>query len=467
VEAAVIDHLPASPIREREWTTKEEYYDYRPRGAARELFSCKDPEILLAGPAGTGKSRAGLEKLFALAEKYPGMRGAIVRKTRESLSEAALVTWEEKVVPPDHPSIKGIQRRMRQVYVFPNRSEIAVGGMDKATKILSTERDIIYVQEATELDEDDWEILTTRLRNGVIPYQQLIGDCNPDRPSHWLYQRCLKGLTRLIESRHEDNPTLWDEKADAWTVQGSLYIERLDRLTGARKSRLRFGRWVASEGTVYEDWDPQEHVFPNKHVVLDTLPRSWTRYWAVDFGFENPFVSQCWAVDEDGRLYLEWEIYKTHTLVEDHAIQMLEAAGAKAVDGKIDWSNALRPSAIVCDHDAEGRATLEKHLQMPTYPAEKAIEDGIQAVAARLRKAEDGKPRIFLRKGCVVSEDSSLLESKKPTCTAVEFDGYAWHKGTDGKPLKEEPIDVDNHGLDATRYMVMFLDRQLRDLWAV
>ena len=31
--------------------------------------------------------------------KYARMRGLVIRKTRESLSEAALVTFEEKVLP--------------------------------------------------------------------------------------------------------------------------------------------------------------------------------------------------------------------------------------------------------------------------------------------------------------------------------------------------------------------------------
>lgn len=446
--------IAVDPKALEERKLKEEYFDYKPRGAARELFSCKDPEILLAGPAGTGKSRAVLEKLYALAEKYPGMRGAIVRKTRESITEAALVTWEDKVVPAHHPVTRGIQRRMRQVYKFPNGSEIAVGGMDKATKILSTERDFIYVQEATELEENDWEYLTTRLRNGVMPYQQIVGDCNPDRPSHWLYQRCQSGATTLLESRHEDNPTIWDVNAQNWTNQGAIYISRLDRLTGARKSRLRYGRWVTAEGTVYEGWDPVLHTKPNI-----PLPKAWRRIWSLDFGFTNPFVGQCWAVDDDGRLWLEWEVYRTQRLVKDHAADMLSRAGAELLAGSIDWEKGIRPTEVVCDHDAEGRATFEEVTGLHTIPANKAIQDGIQVVADRLRIQEDGKPRLFLLKDSLVYRDPLLLETKKPTCTEIEFDAYQWAKGVDGKPNKEEPLDADNHGLDAVRYVCMHLGK--------
>jgi hypothetical protein len=39
---------------------------------------------------------------------------------------------------------------------------------------------------------------------------------------------------------------------------------------------------------------------------------------------------------------------------------------------------------------------------------------------------------------------------------------YAWPKGSDGKPLKEVPVDADNHGMDALRYLVAEVDG-LRD----
>jgi predicted O-methyltransferase YrrM len=56
---------------------------------------------------------------------------------------------------------------------------IVVVGLDKAQKVMSSEYDVIFVQEAIELTVDDWEALTTRLRNGKISFQQLLADCNP------------------------------------------------------------------------------------------------------------------------------------------------------------------------------------------------------------------------------------------------------------------------------------------------
>src|SRR5215467_2880835 len=64
---------------------------YMPFGAAQSLMEYRGREVLLAGPAGTGKSRAALEKVSFVAYHVP-IRAAIVRKVRKSLTQAALVS---------------------------------------------------------------------------------------------------------------------------------------------------------------------------------------------------------------------------------------------------------------------------------------------------------------------------------------------------------------------------------------
>ena len=54
--------------------------------------------------------------------------------------------------------------------------------------------------------------------------------------------------------------------------------------------------------------------------------------------------------------------------------------------------------------------------------------------------------------------DNNLIEAKYPTCTEEEFAGYVWAQSPDGKPLKEIPVDLHNHGMDCVRYMMMALD---------
>jgi PBSX family phage terminase large subunit len=429
---------------------------YAPRGALHRAFTIRAGEILVAGPAGTGKTRCLLERLHVMALRYPNMRGLIVRKTLASLGSTALETWRKHVIPEALAtglvSFYGGSREEPAQYRYTNGSKIVIGGLDKPQKIMSSEFDAAYVNEAIELTTDDWEAVSTRLRNGVVPYQPLLADTNPSFPTHWLKQRCDRGDTVLIDSRHEDNP-LYFNADGTMTGPGRAYIEgKLDKLTGIRYQRLRRGLWVAAEGIIYEDFDDAVHVIDRFHV-----PKEWTRWWTVDFGFTNPFVLQCWAQDGDGRLYLYRELYRTKRLVEDHAKEILKAVRNQ----QGEWREP-RPRAIICDHDAEDRATLERHLGMSTTPAHKSVSDGIQAVHARLRAADDGRPRLFVLRDSRIDRDAELEEAKKPTSTVEEFAGYVWDTSTRsttvGKPPKETPLKVDDHGMDAMRYLVAEID---------
>lgn len=424
-------------------------HSYRPRGSALQLMRFKGDEVLLSGPAGTGKSRACLEKMMMLALHNPGMRGLIVRKTLTSLTSSGLVTWREKVatelIATGAVQWYGGSQQEAAGYRFHNGSFIAVGGLDKPSKIMSTEYDAIYVQEAIELTANDWEAVTTRLRNGVISFQQLMADTNPDRPTHWLKQRANEGQVKLIEARHEDNPVYFDESG-RMTDRGKAYIEgKLDKLSGLRKQRLRHGRWVAADGLVYDNWDPAIHL-----IDRFKIPQDWERIWTVDFGYTHPFVLQQWAIDPDGRLYMYREIYHTKRLVEDHANKIINwVTFGKGIEGR--WHEP-RPIAIVCDHDAEDRATLERHLGMSTTPAHKSVTSGIQGVNERLKVAGDGKPRLFILRDSVIERDPDLVEAKKPACTEEEIPGYIWNE------QKDAPVKIDDDGSDCVRYTVAECD---------
>lgn len=415
--------------------------DYWPIGGARELWYARERQVLIEGPAGTGKTIACLNKIHRAATKYAGMRALMVRKTQVSLKASALVTYQRKVLTPfDNVRFYGGSQAEPAKFIYPNGSEIIVGGMDQASKVMSTEYDMAYINEATDLTEEDWDSIDTRLRNYVMPYQQLIADCNPQYPTHWLNVRCDAGKTRRILSRHKDNPFYVNPKTGEFTHEGREYIGGLLELSGVRKDRLHDGRWVAAEGQIYEDWDDAINLIDRRE-----LPVEWDRFLAIDFGYTNPFVLQCWALDPDGRMILEHEIYRTRRLVSDHA-----------ADWKAFWGVRRPPVAVIADHDAEDRATWEQASGLDTIPAVKAVSTGIQAMANRIRVLADGKPRLTVMRDTLIHPpDQELRNAGKPTCTREEILSYIW----DPKAKKgEQPLKADDHGMDCARYAVMALD---------
>jgi phage terminase large subunit len=95
---------------------------------------------------------------------------------------------------------------------------------------------------------------------------------------------------------------------------------------------------------------------------------------------------------------------------------------------------------------------------MRTLPARKEVSPGIQAVQARLRKAGDGRPRVYVVRDALVRRDPELADAGKPTCFVEEITGYVWAKGPDGKAAKEAPEKVNDHAMDTFRYVVAQAD---------
>ncbi|HJV15629.1 MAG TPA: phage terminase large subunit [Propionibacteriaceae bacterium] len=499
-------------------------HEYSPRGSAVRLFNCRDDEVLLSGPAGPGKTRACLEKMLTMAlvngvvrtdratgepirdadgkvKQHRPFVGLIARKTHKSLTSTTLETWREHVAAE---ALKGGlcvyyggSATEPPQYRFANGSKILLTGLNDVTRVMGAEVDVVYVGEATECTPKDWEFLTSRLRNGAISFQQIMADCNPDRPTHWLKQRCDEGLTTILYAQHWENPRYFEDvgpvgSTDAapgtveehegrlyrLTPAGVSYLGRLDNLTGVRRQRLRLGLWTAADGLVFENWDPAVHIAEERF----TIPEEWPRFWVIDFGYKNPFVCQWWAESPDDQLVLYREIYHTGRLVEDHARAMLRLVTRIAprikltkdqvalvrkdpIEGlKQNWLvwTEPEPRAIICDHDAEDRATLTRHLGRGTTAARKTVTEGIQLVDARLKMRGNGKPGLLLLPDSLVERDRSLKEGGKPMSTAEEFGGYVWEPTPDGKQQKEVPLKLDDHGMDCVRYLTAHRDLRMR-----
>jgi phage terminase large subunit len=417
---------------------------FEPRGAVLDAFRSKDGELLISGAAGTGKSVGALMKVHLAMLSTPGARALLARKTHASLTASTLVTFRQNVAAEALTAgiVKyyGGSGAEAAAYRYRNGSTIVVGGLDRPSRLLSTEYDLAMVDEATETDPEDIDTIITRLRHGRLSYQQLLMCTNPAGPTHHLKARADAGRARMLYSRHEDNPRMFQD--GAWTLYGQTYLARLETLTGVRYQRMRWGKWVAAEGLVYPDWDPAVHL-------VDRMPpgsENWQRWWGIDFGFSNPFVLLCFAEDPDGRLWLYRQIYMSHRLVEDHAKQIKAIVCPDGV-----WREP-RPRGIVADHDAEDRATFERHFGMSTTPARKSVSDGVQAMQARLRVQPDGKTRFYVVRGSLVERDPELVEAKKPTCFEDEIAEYVWPH--DVKPDKREnPVKENDHAMDTGRYV--------------
>lgn len=388
---------------------------YQPVGANRAFLKARSGDVLAQGPAGSGKTMAGMWKLHLAATKYPGARILLCRATMESLKTGALATYQ-KAVRPELDGVRphGGNKFNPAEYRYPNGSVIVPGGLDKVEKFLSSEWDVIFVNEATEISEDTYEQLKTRLRNNVMPYQQILADCNPSYVRHWLNVRCNAGKTRRIVSTHRDNPAYW--KNGAWTFLGREYLSRLETLSGVRRSRLLEGKWASAEGLVYPDFEPEASL-----QEIDTM--WWRKVCGVDVGGINPTVVICASVSNDDRIHIDRVVYR-EKLMSAEAI-------TKTV---IDAVKGHKADTVFVDRSAVPTiGDLRNHGFYVETP-DNTIAPGIQRVTSYIRR--------------------NALTLDPVNCVPLldEFGEYAYPAKT--QPGNENPVKDHDHAMDALRYMI-------------
>jgi PBSX family phage terminase large subunit len=404
-------------------------FEYLSYGACNQLQDMEDSELLIAGAAGTGKSTAVLAKIHRICLDTPHVRVLMVRKTKASMAETTLKTFEAGILGQSHPLLSGPTRVNRKAYVYPNGARIVVAGMDNAGRIMSSDYDLVYVQEATELSEGDWDMLLTRLRNNVLHYQSIIGDCNPDSEKHWLYKRYKSNKLKLIKSVHEDNPKLYNPET-GWTDDGLEYLRKLDNLSGVRYKRYRLGEWAAAENAVFEAYDAQ------KHILYGMLPNFVRYYTGVDWGFTHPGAMLTFGQQSDGTLVLVDEILRQGQTV-DWWVQQAKTVNAK-----------FKPKKFICDPSQPAHIQALSLVGLPTAKAPTKIQFGLSAINTRL---EDYKLRFHINS--LKMPDPDLLDCKKPVRLTDELPGYVWNKDT------ETPVNIEDDAISTMRYVVSFVDR--------
>jgi len=378
------------------------------RGANLEAQTTILHEWLLSGPAETGKTFAALWLLDSLLRQTAKAQAILARKLQVSIWGTVLITYQRiqdlRGAMGDKP-VMAYGGQKPEWYDYPNGARLWIGGLDNPQKILSGERDFIYINQAEEFTIDDWETLLTRCtgRGAVTPTPMLFGDCNPGAEDHWILKR---PTLKLFHSKHLDNPALYDEDGRL-TAQGKRTITTLRSLTGIRKARLCDGLWVGAEGQYFEVWDADLHT-----SEAFEIPEDWPVWGALDYGWAHPTAFGLFTQDNDGVIYLVGEHIQHKWLAPQHckAIRRLaEGAG-------IHWR---RVRQIVAGHDvfqqrgASDGKTIADQYRDATDPEtgdfigmnlEKATIDritGAQELLARLGNPEVGiKPTLKFFNNC-------------------------------------------------------------------
>lgn len=145
--------------------------------------------LVLCGGGGSGKSIFAGRKILERVTTEPGHRWLVCRKVARTLRDscfAQLVGQLRAHYPRENVQVSRAELRLS----FPNGSEILFAGLDDPEKLKSI-FDItgIWVEEASEITEADFNQLDIRLRTRFAYPLQMILSFNPVSVTHWLKKR--------------------------------------------------------------------------------------------------------------------------------------------------------------------------------------------------------------------------------------------------------------------------------------
>lgn len=242
-------------------------------------------------------------------------------------------------------------------------------------------------------------------------------NCNPENPMHWFRQEWILQVdvhnALHLHFTMDDNPALDEETKARYrnTFKGVFY------------QRFVLGKWVISEGIVYDMFDHTENTYTAEQRPVDL---EWTgrRTIAIDYGTTNPtrFLD---IYDYDGTIYVDreydWDSRKERRQKTDteYADDLVEFIGDNPCDVIVD------PSA------ASFIAELQRRL-INVYPANNDVLDGIRKVSTLIAKR-----KILVRDTCA--------------CLIDEMGTYRWDDRAAAHGV-EKPIKESDHSEDSLRY---------------
>jgi len=369
------------------------------------------PEKYVAFVAGLGSGKTFAGSLKAILKCNEGQDGMILAPTYPMLRDVTQKTFFDILDEAQQP----YELNKSEGVAFVRGAKVLLRSADAPERLRGVNLNWAYLDEAALMRQEVWKIIIGRLRIG----EPSAWITTTPAGFNWVYHYWVERgdeQYRIIHASTRENRYLPPE-----------YLRDLEANYTAEFAKQEIeGDFVAFEGLVYSEF------LRNIHMIRPfKIPDHWQRVRAIDYGYTNPFVCLWGALDEDKRLYIFDEHYRSKALIREHA------AIIKARNGKASWT--------VSDWDAQDNAEMQAE-GIQTRNAQKDVMVGIQKVKARLATAKDGRPRLFICENCIN--------------TLKEIGMYRWNQTKEGRNEKEEPVKEADHAMDALRYMVMEADNE-------
>ena len=265
--------------------------------------------------------------------------------------------------------------------------------LDQPQKVRGRKRNLLFINEANELDFEDWQQLVFRTEDKIIL------DYNPSDEYHWIYDKVKdRDDADFYITTYLDNPFLEPSiKAE---------IERLRDTDEQYWQIYGLGQKGISKATIFN--------FTETNVIPEDA--EFVSYGA-DAGYTNDPTTLVSVYKKDFNLYIKEHLYQTQmTTVDIHN----------------KWKQIGITREPIYFDSAEPRLIEElRRMGWNVRPSIKGA-DSVNAGIDLLKRF-----KIYIHK-----DSHNAIQ---------EFRNYKWQEDKSGK-LMNKPVDKNNHLIDATRY---------------
>jgi phage terminase large subunit len=321
-------------------------------------------------------------KIITICRKtYPALRGTVMRDFLTILKDHEIYSEEDHSKTASEYKLNG--------------NTIEFISLDMPQKIRGRKRDLLFANEANELNFEDWQQLLFRTNEKVII------DFNPSEEFHWIYDHVLpRKDVEFFQTTYKDNPFLGAEiKAE---------IERLKEIDENYWRVYGLGERGQGRSLVY-----------NFTTIKQIPEQAKLISYGLDFGYSNDPTSLVRTYVLDDNMYVDELMYRTGMTNRDIANEMKTLG--------LDRSNEIFA-------DSAEPKSIEEIYRMgwnvkPTIKG--SINIGID----------------IIRRYKLHATESSFNLIK-------ELRNYKYIEDKNGN-ITNNPVDNFNHALDALRYSVV------------
>jgi len=425
----------------------------------QEAFHMSNAQYRLnIGGFGSGKTTAACVEVAAHALSTPNGRTLITAPILAQVRDAVLPELE-KVLPPWF--LETSRKSPTPYYKLLNGHEILVYSSNDEQNLRSLNLTAFYIEEASGVDYSVFSQLMTRLRNraGVVRDAQghevsykFMGILATNPEDGWIRDNFLLISSKIVTSPSID-PSVYTVLSNKKGTDKHFHTfisstrdnrhiptEFIERMSAGKSPS-----WVRKYVDCYLDYR-EGAVFPEfaQHLVEPfPIPNSWKRVYGYDPGYNDPTAFISGAINPDtGVVY----IYDDYEVAEKpmgyHATQVLLRTKGMTLYKPIQGDPSARQRN---NRDGESYfGYMRKQYNLRMEPANNDILYGIE-------KMRDyfycGKLKIF----------NSCENLKREMASYV-------YKPSAKINTEDQPIDKNNHTIDALRYIVAVLPENPNEL---